>query len=47
MHELEKYYWITYDSWLGYYVVHIPKGEVRFYKDKQGLPFINLEESNQ
>jgi hypothetical protein len=47
MHQLEKYYRITYDSWLGYYVVHTPKGEVRFYKDKQGLPFIDLEESNQ
>ncbi len=47
MHELEKYYRITYNSWLGYYIVHTPKGEVRFYKDKQGLPFIDLEESNQ
>jgi hypothetical protein len=25
MHELEKYYRITYDSWLGYYIVHTPK----------------------
>jgi hypothetical protein len=47
MHKLEKHYQITYNSWLGYYVAHTPKGEVRFYKDKQGLPFINLEESNQ
>jgi hypothetical protein len=29
----------------GSYVVHTPRGEVRFYKDKQGLPFINLKES--
>jgi hypothetical protein len=47
MHKLEKYYRITYNSWLGYYVVHTPKEEVRFYKDEQGLPFIDLEESNQ
>ncbi len=45
MHELEKMYHITYDSWDGYYEVHMPKGCVRFYKDKQGLPFINLESS--
>jgi hypothetical protein len=44
MHKLEKHYWITYNSWEGYYVVHPPRGEVRFYKDKQGLPFIDLEE---
>ena len=36
MHELESLYRITYDSWKGYYVVHTPKGEVRFYKDEQG-----------
>jgi hypothetical protein len=47
MHKLEKPYHITYDSWEGYYIVHIPRGEVRFYKDKQGLPFINLAESNE
>ena len=46
MHELEKLYRITYDSWKGYYIVHTPKGEVRFYKDEQGLPYLNLEESN-
>jgi hypothetical protein len=46
MHELERFYRITYDSWEGYYVVHTPKGEVRFHKDEQGLPYINLEESN-
>ncbi len=45
MHELEKMYCITYNSWDGYYKVHTPKGRVRFYKDKQGLPFIDLESS--
>ena len=33
MHELEKMYIITYDSWEGFYIVHTPRGEVRFYKD--------------
>ncbi len=47
MHKLEKHYRITYDSWEGYYVVHTTRGEVRFYKDEQGLPFIDLKESNQ
>jgi hypothetical protein len=26
MHELEKHYKITYNSWEGYYVVHTPRG---------------------
>ncbi len=43
MHELEKQYCITYDSWEGHYVVHTPKGEVNFCKDKQGLPNIELD----
>jgi hypothetical protein len=47
MHELEKLYCITYDSWEGYYIVHTPRGEVRFYKDEQGLPFFDLEELNE
>jgi hypothetical protein len=47
MHELELLYRITYDIWAGYYVVHTPKGEVRFYNDKQGLPYLDLEESNE
>ena len=47
MHELEKMYRITYDSWQGYYVVHTPKGEVRFQKDKQGLPYLDLEELSE
>ena len=46
MYELERFYPIVYNSWEGYYVVHTPKGEVRFHKDEQGLPYINLEESN-
>jgi hypothetical protein len=43
MHELEKKYRITYDSWKGHYVVHTPKGEVNFHKDEQGLPYIKLD----
>ena len=43
MHELEKKYRITYDSWEGHYVVHTPKGEVKFHKDEQGLPYIQLD----
>ncbi len=46
MHELERSYHITYDSWDGYYVVHMQKGEIRFHKDEQGLPYINLGESD-
>jgi hypothetical protein len=45
MHELEKMYRITYDSWEGFYVVHTPRGEVHFHKDEQGLPYIDLTES--
>jgi hypothetical protein len=45
MHELEKMYRITYDSWEGFYVVHTPRGKVHFHKDKQGLPYIDLTES--
>ncbi len=26
-------------------MVHTPRGEVHFYKDKQGLPYIDLTES--
>jgi len=46
MHELKRSYCIMYDSWEGYYVVHTSKGEVQFHKDEQGLPYINLGESN-
>jgi hypothetical protein len=45
MHELEKMYRITFNSWDGYYEVHRPKVCVRFYKDEQGLSFIDLESS--
>ncbi len=47
MQELEKLYRITYDSWEGYYVVHMPGGNVRFYKDEQGLPYIDLDKSEE
>jgi hypothetical protein len=47
MHEHKLLYGITYDSWEGYYIVHTPKGEVRFYKDEQGLPYLDLEESSE
>ena len=47
MHKLERLYCITYNSWDGYYVVHTPRGEVTFHKDKQGLPYINLDESDE
>jgi hypothetical protein len=43
MHELKKKYRITYDSWEGHCVVHMPKGEVNFHKDEQGLPYIKLD----
>ena len=45
MHELEKMYRIIYDSWEGFYIVYTPRGEVRFHKDKHGLPYINLTKS--
>jgi hypothetical protein len=47
MNKLEKKYLITYNSWQGYYLVHTKQGEVRFYKDKNGLPFIDLDESSE
>jgi hypothetical protein len=47
MHELEKLHCITYDSWMGYYVVHRPKGVVKFYKDKQSLLYLDLERPGQ
>ncbi len=43
MHELEKWYCITYDSWEGHYIVYTPKGQVKFYKDEQGLPYVELD----
>ncbi len=47
INELEKKYRITCDSWEGYYVVHTPNGPVKFYKIKNGLPYINLEDSEE
>jgi hypothetical protein len=43
MHEFEKKYHITYDSWEGHYVMHMLKGEVNFHKDEQGFPYIKLD----
>ena len=47
MKKFEKKYCITYDSWEGYYVVHTQDGPVRFYKDENGLPYIDLEDSEE
>ena len=47
MHKLEGMYRITYNSWQGYYVIHTLKGEVRFHKDEQGLPYLDLKESSE
>jgi hypothetical protein len=47
MHELKKLYRITYDSWEGHYIVHTPQGAVKFHKDEQGLPYIDLEVLNK
>jgi hypothetical protein len=47
MHELEKHYRITYNSWEGFYQVHTPRGRVKFHKDEQGLPYIDLNGSAQ
>jgi hypothetical protein len=47
MNELEKKYPITYDSWEWYYVVHTQDGPVKFYKDENGLPYIDLKDSEE
>ena len=47
MHELKKHYRITYDSWEGHYEVHTARGTVKFHKNKQGLPCIDLDGSAQ
>ena len=39
MNELEKKYRITYDSRDGCYAVHTPGGVMRFYKEKNKLPY--------
>ena len=43
--ELERHYRVTYDSWEGYYVVHTEHGPIKFHKDENGLPFIELDDS--
>ena len=43
MHELKQHYRITYDSWERFYKVHTPRGMVKFHKDEQGLPYIDLD----
>ena len=45
MNEIEKMHRITYDSIDGYHVVHTDEGPVRFHKDEQGLPYIDLDAS--
>jgi hypothetical protein len=43
MQELEKLNRITYNSWEGHYTIHMPSGMVKFFKNEQGLPDINLD----
>ena len=45
MNEIEKLHRITYNSIDGYSVVQTDKGTVYFHKDKQGLPYIDLDAS--
>ncbi len=47
MNELKKRYCTTYKNWQGYYAVHNKSGEVRFYKDKNGLTCIDLNDSSE
>jgi hypothetical protein len=47
MNELEKRYSIPHDSWQGYYAVHTKNGEVRFYKDENGVLYIDLKDSSE
>ena len=44
--EIVKKYRVTYDSMDGYFVVHTPKGEVRFVLDEHGMPVEVDEEGN-
>ena len=46
-HQVEQKYRVTYDSWDGFYVVHHPKGPVKFSKDHQDLPFIDMTDSSR
>lgn len=41
-HQVEKKYRVIYDNWDGYYVVHHTTGAVKFCKDHQGLPYIDM-----
>jgi hypothetical protein len=43
MHELEKKHRIMYDSREGYYLMHTASGPVKFHKDEQGSPYIDLD----
>jgi hypothetical protein len=36
-----------HDSWDWYYVIHTPRGDVKFHKEEQGLPYINLEKLDE
>jgi hypothetical protein len=47
MNKLEKKYRITYGNWQDYNVVHTAQEEVRYYKDKTGLPFIDLGKTSE
>jgi hypothetical protein len=47
MNEIEKRYCSTYDSLQGHYVVHTKNGAVRFYKDENGLPYIDLKDLSE
>jgi hypothetical protein len=44
MHELEKLQRIAYNSWEG---VHTRSGPVKFFKNEQGLPYIDLDGAGQ
>ncbi len=47
MNKLEKKYRIMNNNWQNNYMVHTLQGEVRFYKDINGLPFIDLGKSSE
>ena len=44
MHKLKKKYRITYDSWERHYMVHNPKGEVKFQRTNRGSPILSSTE---
>ena len=45
MNDIEKLHRITYNIIDGYYTFHTDKGPVYFHKNKQGLPYIDLDGS--